>query len=266
MEADLSALEEQIRKCQEDLAAKHAKVDKLKDLLRRSMRAEKRREQQVEALQLDVDSRDRQVQALAQEIEDKNAFITRQTERIEELELEITEMSNRLRTGAGSEAAQKRSERMRQMVERSSALYADLQTRYRQVCSDLEDERKKKSASGTPKRVIVLSDHEALTLNNNGTFAPREAARHLPPDVVVHDLRGRGRQAKAQEPPEESLLKVYLRGVLLEFFIADSATQHRLVPVMLQLLDCSPEQIAAAQRGFAEGKQIIAKAAAALGF
>jgi hypothetical protein len=69
------------------------------------------------------------------------------------------------------------------------------------------------------------------------------------------------RQASAGQP----LLKVYLRGVLLEFLIADASTQMQLIPIVLSLLDCTPEQITAAQRGFAEGKQIIAKAALALG-
>jgi hypothetical protein len=260
MSADLSLLEEQIKKCEEDLAAKHAKVDKLKDLFRRSMRAEKRREQQVESLQLDVDDRDRQIQSLTQEIEDKSAFASRQTERIEQLELDITEMANRLQSGAGSEAAQKRSERMKQMVERSSALYADLQTRYRQVCADLEAERAQKAWAGVPKRAIVLSDREAITLFDNGTFSVAEALPRAPGLAVV-DLRG----GKESKDAGADLLKVYIRGVLLEFFIADSAMQHQMIPVILQLLECPPEQIAAAQRGFAEGKQIIAKAAAALG-
>jgi hypothetical protein len=266
-EPDLAALQEQLRKCQEDLAAREAKIVKLKNLLKRSMRSEKRGEQQVESLQIDVDDRNRHVQMLNQELEDKNAFIARQTERVEQLELELTEMSNRLQSGAGSEAVQKRNERMKQMVEKSSSLYADLQTRYRQVCADLEEEKRKKSRPGVPEKVVILSDEEALTLQNNGTYEIAPPLRHYPKTVIVQDFRSGSGDAKTKDsaPGGQPLLKVYLRGVLLEFLIAEASTQMQLIPVILSLLDCSPEQIAAAQRGFAEGKQIIAKAAMALG-
>jgi hypothetical protein len=156
---------------------------------------------------------------------------------------------------------------MKQMIERSSALYADLQTRYRQVCSDLEAEKKKKVSSGISKKVIILSEHESLTLNDDGTFTTGDVLQKYPPGVAIHDFRQNTKEMRAHEgaPPGQPLLKMYMKGVLLEFFIADAATQHQLIPVMLQLLECPPEQIAAAQRGFAEGKQIIAKAAAAFG-
>jgi hypothetical protein len=261
--ADFSALEEQLRKCQEDIASREAKIVKLKNLLKRSMRSEKRGEQQVESLQIDVDDRTRHVQALTQELEEKNAFITRQTERVEQLELELTEMSNRLQSGAGSEAVQKRSERMKQMVEKSSTLYAELQARYRQACAELEDERRKKAKPVTPEKVILLSDEEAVIFFNNKTYEIAPPAKHYPKGVVVNDFRNG--TVKETAPTGQPLFKSYLKRVFLEFLIADAGTQTQLVPVVLALVDCSPEQITAAQRGFAEGKQIIAKAAMALG-
>jgi hypothetical protein len=269
MTADLAALQEQLRKCQEDLATREAKLVKLKNLLKRSMRTEKRGEQQAESLQIDVDDRNRHIQMLNQELEDKNVFIARQSEQVEQLELELTELSNRLQSGAGSEAVQKRSERMKQMVEKSSSLYAELQARYRQACADLDDEKRKKSTPAVPEKVIILSADEAVVFYQNGTYEIQEPMKHYPRGVMVSDFRNDASQPPPirtpKGSPDQRWVKSYLKGVLLEFLIADASTQMQLIPVILSLLDCSPEQIAAAQRGFAEGKQIIAKAALALG-
>jgi hypothetical protein len=264
MEVDPATLEQQLKKCQEDLAAKEAKVVKLKNLLTRSMRADKRREQQIESLQIDLDDRDRHIQSLNQELEEKAAFTARQTARIEQLELELTEMSNRLQSGAGSDAAQRRTERVNQLLERSNGLYAELHTRYQQVCADLEAERRRQAAPGRPERAVIVSDDEAIILCDNSTFRKCLAAQ-VPKGVATQDCRLKATRAREPAGVGESLLKVYLKGVLLEFFIGDSSTQNGLIPVILQLLECTPEQITAAQRGFAEGRQIIAKAAAALG-
>jgi hypothetical protein len=205
---------------------------------------------------------------LNQELEEQRVFSARQTARIEQLELELTEMTNRLQSGAGSEAAQKRNERMKQMLERSSALYADLQTRYQKLSQDLEDEKQRNSKIGRPERMIILSDEECVTLNDDRTFTIGPILPQ-PKTVIVQDLRHRHTANKDPKLKDggaaEALLKVYLRGVLLEFFIGDASAQHRLIPVILQLLECSPEQITAAQRGYAEGRQIIAKAASMLG-
>jgi myosin heavy subunit len=269
MSIEFSTLEEQLQKFQEDLAGREAKIVKLKNLLKRSMRSEKRGEQQAESLQIDVDDRNRHIQMLNQELEDINSFSAQQSERIEQLELELTEMSNRLQSGAGSEAIQKRSERMKQMIEKSNQLYTDLQSRYRQVCEELDDEKRKKLQPAITEKVIILSDEEAVTFCKNGRYEIQKPIKHYPKGVLVKDFRNGALKTERKDPNFESdgqsLFKVYLRGILLEFLIADASTQIQLIPVILSLLDCSSEQITATQKGFIEGKQFIAKAALALG-
>lgn len=289
----IDSLRAQIQKDQADIAQKEAKVAKLKSLLTKSMRSDKRREQQIETLQIDLTDRDRHIQALENNIKEMNSFSTQQQERINKLEEELNELNHRLQSGVGSEAAQKRNERMKQMLERSNVLYAELQTKYQKACSDLEEEKTKhinKLNNRQPQRIIVLKDSEAITLNDDGTYemGPFLSAESYPSNVSIQDLRNnpnanntRGNLRSISTPQfnqhsttfpstenqaKQPLLKVYLKRVLLEFFIGDSATQLRLIPIILQLLECSYDQIVAAQRSYAEGRQIISKATSALGF
>ena len=257
---EVQALQAQLQKAQEEIAQKEAKVVKLKGLLTRSMRSDKRREQQIESLQIDLADKVRHIEALEQELAGKAQFVARQTERIEQLESDLADLSNRLQSGVGSEAAQKRNERMKQMLEKSNVLYAELQTKYQKVCQDLEVEKQKRAKAGKPARLVVLSDEETVTLNDDGTYEVGPTTAFRPPGADVFDARQAQAKAAREKQAEQPLLKVYLRQVLTEFFIADTSTQVTLIPVILQLLECTPEQIQAAQRSFADGKQIFSKA------
>ena len=139
----IESLRAQIQKDQIEINQKESKIAKLKSLLTRSMRSDKRREQQIETLQIDLADRDRHIQALENSIKETNDFSTQQQERIAQLEAELTEITNRLQSGVGSEAAQKRNERMKQMLEKSNILYAELQEKYQKACLDLEEEKSK---------------------------------------------------------------------------------------------------------------------------
>lgn len=288
----IESLQAQIQKDQNEISQKETKVAKLKSLLTRSMRSDKRREQQIETLQIDLADRDRHIQALENSIKETNDFSARQQERISQLEAELTELTNRLQSGVGSEAAQKRNERMKQMLEKSNILYAELQEKYQKACADLEEEKARQLrnlSKRSPKKLIILKDDEAISLYDDGTYeiGPYLSSDSYPPNIIVQDFRVNRKEkgnerasirsvstgalaqhANSSENPasKQPLLKVYLKRVLLEFFIGDAATQQRLIPVILQLLDCTEEQITAAQRSYAEGRQIISKATSVFGF
>ena len=261
---EVQALQAQLQRAQNEIAQKDAKVVKLKGLLTRSMRSDKRREQQIESLQIDLADKVRHIEALNQELEGKTQFAARQADRISQLESDLAELTNRLQSGVGSEAAQKRNERMKQMLEKSNVLYAELQTKYQKVCQDLDTEKQKRSHRGKPIKFVVLSDEETAALNDDGTYEFIPTSRFRQPGVDVVDMRQARAHSEKEKQAEQPLLKVYLRQVLTEFFIADTTTQVTLIPVVMQLLECTPEQIQAAQRGFADGKQIFTKATSAL--
>ena len=263
---DAEALQSQLTKVQEELRQRNEKITKLKNLLTRSMRSDKSRGQQIEALQVDLSDRDRKIEALNKELESEKNFSQKQSERISKLEDELTDLTNRLQSGVGSEAAQKRNERMKQMLEKSNTLYAELDTKYQKVCEELEQEKAKQRRIGRAKRVIILKSKEAITLNDDNTYSIGEPQQIYPDSVTVTDTTKETEttQKQSSQNADSNVLKVYLKRVLLEFFIGDSGTQNRLIPVILSLLDCGNDQIIAAQRSFAEGRQIISKAAAAL--
>lgn len=262
---DIETLQSQLAKAQEEVRQKSEKITKLKNLLTRSMRSDKGRGQQIEALQVDLADRDRHIEVLNKEVEEHRNFSQKQSERISQLEEELTDLTNRLQSGVGSEAAQKRNERMKQMLEKSNTLYAELDTKYQKVCEELEIEKAKQRRIGRPKRVILLKSKEAITLNDDGSYVIGEPQQIYPDGVTITDTtKNVAEKTNAPQNTDSTVLKVYMKRVLLEFFIGDSSTQNRLIPVILSLLDCGNDQIVAAQRSFAEGRQIISKAAAAL--
>lgn len=263
---DIESLQAQLEKVQEELSQKESKIIKLKSLLTKSMRSDKSREQQIEALQIDLADRDRHIESLDKEIEEQRNFNAKQTERISQLEKELDDLTMRLQSGVGSEAAQKRNERMKQMLEKSNELYAELETKYHAVCDELEQEKAKQRRIGRPKQIILLKKH-AITLNDDNTYSTGEPQQVYPSGVTVIDTNKESAPSDKHnvgQSADVNVLKIYLKRVLLEFFIGDSQTQNRLIPVILSILDCSNDQMVAAQRSFAEGRQLISKAAAAL--
>ncbi|EAY20966.1 hypothetical protein TVAG_172230 [Trichomonas vaginalis G3] len=266
---DIESLQAQLEKVQEELSQKETKIIKLKGLLTKSMRSDKSREAQITALQLDLSDRDRHIESLNKELEEHRNFSNKQSERINQLEGELNDLTMRLQSGVGSEAAQKRNERMKQMLEKSNMLYAELETKYHKVCDELEQEKAKNRKISRPKHVIILKKH-AVTLNEDNTYSIGEPQSVYPSGVTITDTTKESAPSDKHNPSssaqssDANVLKIYLKRVLLEFFIGDSQTQTRLIPVILSLLDCSNDQVIAAQRSFAEGRQLISKAAAAL--
>lgn len=247
--------QDQLQALQSEINQKEQKIIKLKGLLTRSMRSDKRREQQIESLQIDLSDRELQLESFNKELENNRAVIQKQTEKIALLEEELNELTNRLNTGVGNEAAQKHNERIKKMLEKSNTLYAELQSKYQKLSMDFEEEKKKNLRVGKPQKVIVLNDDYRITLNDDGTYVVNKKVKDLPSGIEVYDFRKNNKKQQA----EQNFLKGYLKRVVLEFFINDISTQQKLIPVILQLLDCPEEQILAAQRSYVEGHQIISK-------
>ncbi|KAH0786253.1 viral A-type inclusion protein [Histomonas meleagridis] len=258
---DIETLQAQLQSAQSEISQKEQKIAKLKGLLTRSMRSDKRREQEIETLHIDLADREKNVNSLTEELESNRAFSQKQTERIAKLEEELADLTNRLHSGIGSEATQRHNERMKKMLEKSNMLYAELQEKYQKLSIKYEEEKAKNCRVSNPQKAIILSNAEVFILNDDGTYTISKKNDKYPPSVTVYDFRN-DRKAKEQkkEQNDQNILKAYLKRILLEFFICDTSTQTNLISVILQLLECSPEQISAAQRSFAEGRQIISKA------
>jgi len=260
---EIEALQQQLAKNQQELGEKLDKIEKLKGLLTRSMRSDKRREQQIEILQIDLADRDRRIESLNLELEEHKVFSAKQSMRIGQLEEELNELNNRLNNGIGSEIAQKKNEKMKQMLEKSNSLYAELETRYQKLTEQLQTEKEKKKSYPIPSKVIIIGEKDSYILYSDGTYKFVDSFSKLP-EVETYDFRKALAQNEKNAIQDSSFIKVYLRKVFLEFFIGDPLTQNRLIPVILQLLECTKDQIIAAQRNYAEGRQIIAKATAVL--
>lgn len=264
---ELEQLQNHIEKLQEELNHKKDKIIKLKEILKTSMKNDKRKGQQIETLQIDLNERDKRIETLTKELDEYRSFSNKQTDRISELEQELAGLNKRLQSGVGSEAAQKRNERMKQMLERSNTLYAELETKYQKVCEELENEKAKNRRIPTLKRVIVVNEDEAILLNDDNSFRIEQPRKYYSDDVKVNKFNSimeNNKGGNVSASSETQILKLYLKRVILEFLIANSQTQINLIPVILQLLECGKEQIQAAQRTFAENRQIISKASSAI--
>ena len=258
----------ELNKIKEELAKQKKKSNRYKDLLNRSIKNEKRREQQNEILQQDLLDKERRINILNEELDNYKNFSSQKDIRINNLQEEILDLEKKIQSGASTEETKKKNKIINEMLQKSNQLYADLQSKYLKVCEDLELEKEKKRQIKSIEKIIILNNEDSIILNSDSTYLIQPTKEILLLNFEKIDLRKNeiNNEKKNKQTEDINLFKNYLKCLFLEFFIGDSSTQNRLIPVILSLLGSSQEQIVAAQRSFAEGKQIITRATAAFNF
>jgi hypothetical protein len=63
-----------------------------------------------------------------------------------------------------------------------------------------------------------------------------------------------------------SVVNAYLRTTLVQFFAQDADRRGELVKLILELVGCTPQQVAAAQRQWTRSNQLIQKTTGFFGF
>ena len=212
---------------QEEIAAKETKIVKLKGLTTKSLRSDKRREQQIEALQIDLDDKDKVIDSLNEDIRQMNTFIERRTAKISELESEIELARNRIEKGLGSIDAQRYNDSLKDQLNKSNEKYSELMSAYQSLLE--ERQRSIPKASAPITTVYSVSPIEGVALHENSTYSIVDPSDFKPPILNVLKLRSPADDVAAK--------KDYLKRIFLEFLLGDQSIQSALAPIILKILE-----------------------------
>jgi hypothetical protein len=141
---------------------------------------------------------------------------------IARLELEIDRLKTQVTKCQTSQQLEKKCEQLTAMLDKSRDLYAQLSERHRKLAAKYESKRFR------------------LRVDRAGIFE-----RVLP-------------QAKGENVTEAMLAS--LKKTVLQYFLTDSTNQENLMPVILELVGCNPEQIQIAVRNFKSNQQFVNRA------
>lgn len=216
------------------LDKKDKMIVKLKTLLQRSVNSDQRKEQQIATLQSELKTFTGLVRSSTDSGDPSRLEI------VVALEVRNQDLEKRLAEAQPSAELQSKNERLARMLEKSNMLYSEVSNRNKEL---LEQLRSRKSLPS-------LWHSDALTLAPSPDKSPRHSIRSPTP------------------PPrdDELITNAYLRSTLIQFFSQDSVSRASLVPLILELVGCTRQQIRAAKRQWERSNQLIQKTTGFFGF
>ena len=197
-------------------------IVKLKTLLQRAVNADQRKDQQIAALQSEVNALVQKAQGAVEGVDAANV------ETIVKLEKENRLLQQQLDEAQPSVELQEKNERLTKMLEKSNTLYAQVMSQNRELLARIDK---------TMKCNICRVDSFSMK----------------PQDEVQQ------RQLKEKKRDEVVLVGTYLKSTLIQFFAQDAKSRGDLIPLILELVGCNEQQINAARRQWERSNQLIQK-------
>jgi hypothetical protein len=177
-----------------------------------------------------IDALRAELQGYASRISDQPAVAGKDNvATIVKLEAQVKELEQRLAEAQPSADLQAKNAKLTGMLEKSNLLYGQMM-----------DENKTLRLRLMPPKLVRYN-----------------AAFFVPPEPTL---------AKAPERKEAPVVNAYLKTTLIQFFGQDADRKGELVPMILELVGCTPEQIAAGQRQWARSNHLIQKTTGFFGF
>jgi chromosome segregation ATPase len=188
-------------------------IEKLKKLVQRTRKEDERKQQQINDLQSERQTRMTLLPAHA---------TPDLLETIDRLETHARDLEQRLQ--ANKEMEQK-NEQLTKMLDKSNRLYATLLEQNQTLIAEQS-----------------RTEPKPLTVSKLVQFS-------IQPDLRATLSRSLPRLGKDKgKPDEKKITDTYLKRVLLQFFFQDDTTRDQLIPLILELVGCSDQHILAAQR------------------
>jgi hypothetical protein len=191
-------------------------IEKLKKLVQRTRKEDERKQQQINDLQSERQTRMTLLPAHA---------TPDLLETINRLEKHARDLEQRLQASQANKEMEQKNEQLMKMLDKSTRLYATL-----------------------------LEQNQALIAEQSRTEPKPLAVSKLVQFPIQPDIRATlswslPRLGKDKGKPDEKKIKdTYLKRVLLQFFFQDDTTRDQSIPLILELVGCSEQHILTAQR------------------
>ena len=232
------------------LTEKDQTIAKLKQVVQRYVKLDKRKQQQIEDLQ-------KELQDKISNENDKGGVSPDVLDTISSLERKAAELQQRLDSSQANKSVEAKNEMLTKSMEKTNKLYTSLLEENQRLSQELKDERKTKV-----KPNLIIANSEPILIT------PQSKPQAQQPQTV-NSIQNNSKSTpkKATVPPDDKRLnETYLKRVLLQFFLQDDSKRDSLVPLILELAGCSEQQIETATRQWQRTAQLRSKGTSFFGF
>jgi chromosome segregation ATPase len=221
--------EKSVAMAEQSIQEKNATMANLRTLLDKAVKSDERKQQQIEELQHERTTLNFRLQNALREIE-----AGPQQQQQQRQEKQQPAVVQQLRQANAELEARNR--KLQELLEKSHEVYAALRTEY----DRLTDKRAQGDARFATHSCVVFESNERSRKKGMSSTAEKEA----------------------------KLVKAaYLRRVVLQFFSQELESERgTMVPLILELVGCTQEQISVVMRHYSRSQHLIAKTSGLFGF
>ena len=226
-EVDAQQAEPISKDVEKAMLEKDQSILKLRGMIQKFVKSDQAKQQQIEEQQ-------REIQRLVASITQGSPVVSREgsLEEVARLEREVESLKAQLTKSQASQHLERRCEKLSAMLDTSNQLYAELNGKYEAL------------VRSRPK-TLSMSPCECTELK-------AKSSEH-------------GKASHSGEVEELHAMLASLRKTILQYFLTDLTNQENLIPVILELVGCTKEQIQAAASKFKSNQQFVNRAGSFLG-
>lgn len=230
-EVDAQQAEPISKDVEKAMLEKDQSILKLRGMIQKFVKSDQAKQQQIEEQQ-------REIQRLVGSMTQGSPVLSREgsLEEVARLEREVDSLKVQLTKSQASQHLERRCEKLSAMLDTSNQLYAELNGKYEALVETLRSRPK----------ALSMSPCECTELK------VKSGAEH-------------GRASHSGEVEELHAMLASLRKTILQYFLTDLTNQENLIPVILELVGCTKEQIQAAASKFKSNQQFVNRAGSFLG-
>ena len=218
-------------------------IEQYKDGLKKAMRNDKERENEIHQLHNKIADLEIEKQDLSKQIELFTNDNQNQNSRENQLKSKISELEKRLESGKASEETENKVKKMNQMLEKSSTLYAELQEKHsklEQRAKDLEIKLHQAKVPGLPI-IKFVGPKDFYVLFDNGVFQENIDNSSETTKVVTYvDSK---KKDKSTQYEENGQTMSYSEHLMRNYFLSDENARKDISAILMKMLNFSDDEI-----------------------
>lgn len=207
------------------IADREASISNFKSQLQQSLKNEQQQQDKLARTQEELTRMTEKVAELSR------GFADSQVDEITRLHKENSELLERLRNSGASTDLVQKNRKLSELLEKSNRMYIKLQEHTKKLEVQL-------GISNETHTTNMIINH--IEIFNKDVKTSHKKKRSLPREPIL-------------------VQNTYLKQVLLQFFTEEENARESLVPIILQLVGCTQEQIRAAMRQWERNSHLISK-------
>ena len=241
-------------------------ISKLKIIVQRSVKLDQKRQETIANLEKQLKTATENslnIQQTAHKTNKENELEKREFSQKPDnndillLQAKIKELEQLIEKNEASKELISKNETLNKMLKKSNNLYAQLLEENQNLISEIKEMKQNPSNNQKENESekkdqqfnqLVLSKGLSLDFNDNED----EEHQTTEEDVEHHPTTQQSNKGKG-------VMDTYLKRTLMQFFLQDEQTRVSLIPMILELVGCTPQQIATAQRQWERTHQIAKK-------